>query len=94
MEVTYVDGFCGVIGAMDEKIALKNIDEGELSADQQRAIRGCSDVLLDIEPLSAAIERNIDKVKSVSVIKDPTLNVKGMEALKKLLGDKLNLEER
>ncbi len=94
MEVKYIQGFDGIIGAMDEKIALKGKNGELLSPDEQRAIRSCDTVSLDITLLAAAVERLLPHVESVRIIKDAGLLVTGLGGLESKLGGKLTQEER
>lgn len=94
MEVRYVKGFDGIIGAMDEKIRLLGKGGEELSADEQRAIRSCEDVLLDLGPLAKHIERLNEKIADVRILRDAELEVARLDKIEKALGGKLKLEVR
>lgn len=94
MEVKYIDGFNGAIGAMDEKISLKGKDKDTLSPDEQMAIRGCDGIKLDITKLCQAISRISDNIESVRIIKDVGLSISGLDEAKALLGGRLTVEER
>ena len=94
LEVRYVKGFDGIIGAMDEKIKLLGADERILSADEQLALRSCDEALLDISALSSALSRVSQDVDRVRILHDADLRIGGMEELKGAVGGKLALEER
>ncbi len=94
MEITYVDGYCGIIGAIDEKVSLRDTAGDELGPDKQRAIRSCNDISLNIEPLCEAIQRHLSNIKTVKIIKDSELKINGFGRIYELLKDKLNIEER
>lgn len=94
LEVRYVKGFDGIIGAMDEKIRLLGADGHSLSADEQLALRSCDGALLDITALSSALARVSQDVERVRILHDSALRVKGMEELKGAVGGKLTLEAR
>ena len=94
LEVRYVKGFDGIIGAMDEKIKLLGADGRILSADEQLALRSCDEVLLDITALSSALSRVSQDVERVRILHEMDLKVKGIEELKTLVGGKLALEVR
>lgn len=94
IEVAYNDGFCGITGAMDEKVSLKNADGSVMGSDCQRAVRSCDAVSLDVQPLREALARNVSKIKAVRIIKDAALKIIDFDALTNLLGEKLKLEER
>jgi len=94
LEVRYVKGFDGIIGAMDEKVRLLGADGHILSADEQLALRSCDGALLDITALSSALARVSQDVERVRILHDSALRVKGMEELKGAVGGKLALEER
>ena len=65
LEVRYVKGFDGIIGAMDEKVRLLGADGHSLSADEQLALRSCDGALLDITALSSALARVSQDVERV-----------------------------
>lgn len=94
LEVRYVKGFDGIIGAMDEKVRLLGADGHIPSADEQLALRSCDGALLDITALSSALARVSQDVERVRILHDSALRVKGMEELKGAVGGKLALEER
>ncbi|WP_347713447.1 type I-B CRISPR-associated protein Cas7/Csh2 [uncultured Fretibacterium sp.] len=94
LEVRYVKGFDGIIGAMDEKVRLLGADGHILGADEQRALRSCDEVFFDITMLSSALARVSQDVERVRILHDSALRVKGMEELKGAVGGKLALEER
>ena len=94
LEVRYVKGFDGIIGAMDEKVRLLGADGHILSADEQLALRSCDGALLDITALSSALSRVSQDVERVRILHDADLRVRGMEELKGAVGGKLALEER
>lgn len=94
LEVRYVKGFDGIIGAMDEKVRLLGADGHSLSADEQLALRSCDEVLLDITALSSALSRVSQDVERVRILHEMDLKVKGIEELKTLVGGKLALEVR
>ena len=94
LEVRYVKGFDGIIGAMDEKIKLLGADGHILSADEQLALRSCDEALLDITALSSALSRVSQDVDRVRILHDSALGIRGMEEMKGAVGGKLALEER
>ena len=94
LEVRYVKGFDGIIGAMDEKVRLLGADGHGLSADEQLALRSCDGALLDITALSSALSRVSQDVDRVRILHEMDLKVKGLEELKALIGGKLTLEAR
>lgn len=94
LEVRYVKGFDGIIGAMDEKVRLLGADGHSLSADEQLALRSCDGALLDITALSSALSRVFQDVDHVRILHDADLRVRGMEELKGAVGGKLTLEAR
>lgn len=94
MEVHYAEGFDGIIGAMDEKIELLGKGGEELSADEQRAVRSCEDVLLDVGPLAEGIRRHAGSIESARVVRDAELEVARLDEIEKVLGGKLRSEVR
>ena len=94
MEIKYVKDFDGIIGAMDEKISLQKKNGDVLSADEQRSIRSCEEVSLNITSLVKSIERVLANIETLRIVKDEALVLNGLEELKNKLGGKLKLEER
>lgn len=94
MEIKYVKDFDGIIGAMDEKISLQKKNGDVLSADEQRSIRSCEEVSLNIASLVKSIERVLANIETLRIVKDEVLVLNGLEELKNKLGGKLKLEER
>lgn len=94
LEVRYVKGFDGIIGAMDEKVKLLGADGHVLNADEQLALRSCDGALLDITSLASALARVSQDVERVRILHDADLRIKGMEELKGAVGGKLALEAR
>lgn len=94
LEVRYVKGFDGIIGAMDEKVKLLGADGRALNADEQLALRSCDGALLDVTSLSSALARVSQDVERVRILHDSTLRIRGMEELKGAVGGKLALESR
>ena len=94
IEIKYADGFSGAIGAMDEKISIRDLNGAEMSADAQMAIRGCDDITVDASKLCAALEKVKDEIEAVRIIKDMALNIGVLEKIKSLLGGKVSVEVR
>ena len=94
LEVRYVKGFDGIIGAMDEKVRILGADGRDLNVDEQLALRSCDGTLLDVTALSSALARVSQDVERVRILHDSALRVKGMEELKGAVGGKLALESR
>ena len=94
LEVRYVKGFDGIIGAMDEKVRILGADGRDLNVDEQLALRSCDGTLLDVTALSSALARVSQDVERVRILHDSALRVKDMEELKGAVGGKLALESR
>lgn len=94
LEIRYAAGFDGVIGAMDEKIVLQKKNGELLSPDEQRSLRSCEGVCLNVSDLSAAMERVLPDIESVRIRRDAALELYGFEKLQIGLGGKLKLETR
>ena len=94
VEVRYVEGFNGIIGAMDEKVTLWDKEGNALSKDKQLALRSCADCLLDVSPLAKDFTRYSGSIDGVRILKDTELEIKGMDEIKSVLGGKFKLEER
>ena len=94
LEVRYVKGFDGIIGAIDEKVKLLGKGGNILSDDEQLALRSCGDVLLDVTPLAKDFTRLAGSIETVRILKDTELGIKGLDEISSTLGGKLTLEER
>lgn len=94
LEVRYVKGFDGIIGAMDEKVKLLGKGGNSLSEDEQRSLRSCGDALLDVTPLTKDFTRLAASIEAVHILKDTELKIRGLNEIGSALGGKLTLEER
>jgi CRISPR-associated protein Csh2 len=94
LEIKYKAGFDGIIGSLDEKISLAGENGEPLSNDQQRRLRSCNDVSLVISRLIGSVARIGQNIEAVRLLRDPSLEIKGLETLEEKLGGKLHLEER
>jgi CRISPR-associated protein Csh2 len=94
MEIKYKENFRGIIGSLDEKISMRGKDGNELSPDEQRRVRSCDDLSLDISRLTGAMERVTGDIESVSLVRESGLKILGFDSLKEKLEERLNLEER
>lgn len=93
MEVTYEDGFNGIAGSLDERITIRNLDGSSMSDEQQLALRGISEVKLDVTDACEAILRHSDSIKQVRVLRSKDLEIVGLEPLE-TLGGRLVVEAR
>ncbi len=93
-EVTYVAGFDGSIGALDERVRLVDKDGKVLEDEAQLALRSIDTVLLDIASLGNSIIAKASHVESVRIIRDERLHVAGKDRLAETLGGKLSEETR
>lgn len=93
-EVTYVPGFNGSIGSLDERVRLVGKDGAALDEERQLALRSIDDVSLDISVLSGAVITKASHVEKVKLIRDERLNFVGKDTLAEALGGKLSEEKR
>lgn len=93
LEVKYNEGFNGIAGALDERVAIRNQDGGEMSEEEQLALRRVSELQLDVTGACEAILRHADNIKQVRVIRSRDLKVIGLESLN-TLGSRLVVEEK
>ena len=94
LEISYVKGFNGAIGALDEKISLTDMNGSVLDNDAQYALRSVENVMLDVTRISIAIEEKKTDIQSVRLALDSRLKLKGIDELKNMLGGKLKEEMR
>ena len=93
LEITYQDGFQGMVGSLDEKITLLK-DGQPLSEEKQLALRGLDNVQLSIEPIAERLSANQKQVKQVRLIIDRGLHVLGKESLTQGFSSRFIVEER
>jgi CRISPR-associated protein Csh2 len=94
MEVTYVDGFDGAVGSLDEKIALKSLGGKALSDDEQLALRSPKDVRLNMTGLVTKLVAHANNVEKIRIFTDGELETDGLDELKKTFGEKLDIGTR
>ena len=92
MEITRrrIQWYCG---SLDERIAIRNLDGSSMSDEQQLALRGISEVKLDVTDACEAILRHSDSIKQVRVLRSKDLEIVGLEPLE-TLGGRLVVEAR
>ncbi|HHX10177.1 MAG: type I-B CRISPR-associated protein Cas7/Csh2 [Bacillota bacterium] len=93
MEVTYKEGFNGIARSLDERVVLRSLGGDQLSDEEQLALRGVSEVKLDIEDACEAILHHSDSIEKVRVIHSQDLEISGLELLE-TLGSRLVVEAR
>lgn len=94
LEIIYQEGFSGAAGALDEKLSLLSTDGESLTEDEELAIRSPKDCLLDITGVGQRLQNLVEKIETVTIWTDNELNIKGIEELKRVLGDKLIQQKR
>lgn len=94
MEVTYVEGFDGAVGSLDEKVVLKSQGGDPLSEDEQLALRSLQDVRLDMTDLVIKLVAHAGNVEKIRVFADGELETNGLDELKKVFGEKLDIGTR
>lgn len=86
--IDYVEGFNGLIGSLDERIRLVKKDGSELNEDEQLALRNIAEVSIDLCEVSKKLETLSDKIEKIKVIKDPDLEILGLDDLQSKLREK------
>ncbi|MHB1127783.1 MAG: type I-B CRISPR-associated protein Cas7/Csh2 [Bacillota bacterium] len=94
IEVIYQEGFSGAAGALDEKLSIFSPEGKTLNEDEQLAIRSPKDCLLDISGIVNRLQKLVEKIATVNLWADDDLNVKGIDELSRILGDKLVQQKR
>ncbi len=92
--IDYVEGFNGLIGSLDERIRLVKKDGSELNEDEQLALRNITEVSIDLCEVSKKLETLSDKIEKIKVIKDPDLEILGLDYLQSKLREKVVVELR
>ncbi len=93
IEIEYNPGFESHIGSLDEKVAIVKDDGSSFDEDEQLAIRNLKDFAVDLSEIAENIGRIKDNVKTVKLIVDPGMNLKGLEDLN-ALGVDVSVEKR
>lgn len=94
LEIRYREGFDGMIGALDEKVSMRDKNGKELSSDAERAARSCDAVLLDTSRVAKCLERVFEDVEALRIVRDISLPVTGLDEIVDRYGGKLILEQR
>ncbi|MCF7936815.1 MAG: type I-B CRISPR-associated protein Cas7/Csh2 [Synergistales bacterium] len=92
--VTYSEGFSGLAGALDEKMALTDREGRPFDDDAQLALRSVRELRLDVGDLAASLLRYADDIEQVRIVADDDLEITGLEALEEKLGERLVHEVR
>ncbi len=94
IEVIYKEGFSGAAGSLDEKVALLGPDGQLLTDDEELAIRTPKDFLLDITGVNQRLADLKEHVDTVKLWIDNELQIKGVEKLRTIFGEKLAEQKR
>lgn len=94
IEITYQEGFSGAAGSLDEKVNLLAPDGQLLTDDQELAIRTPKDFVVDITEISQRLAGFKEDVETIKLWSDHELQVKGLEELRTLFGEKLAEQKR
>jgi CRISPR-associated protein Csh2 len=90
LEVIYKEDFQGLIGALDEKVSLLR-DGQPLNMEEQLSLRSLSDVTLDLSRIAEYLEPLADQIKTVQIRHEKGLSLAGLEQIRDVLGDKLDV---
>lgn len=90
LEVTYVEGFQGLVGALDEKTTLTQNGQ-PLDPEDQLALRSLAETTLDLTQVAQHLAPLSDHIQTVRLRHEKGLNLAGLEALKDALGDRLEI---
>lgn len=93
IEIEYNSGFESHIGSLDEKVTLVKGDGSLFDEDEQLSMRSPKDFMIDISEIVKSMNRIKDNVKTVKLIVDPEINLKGPEDLKNI-GVNVSVEKR
>lgn len=94
LEIIYREGFAGAAASLDEKVKLLAPDGEPFTEDQELAIRSSKDFLVDITELNHRLGALKDDVETVNLRSDNELQVRGMEELRSIFGEKLAEQKR
>lgn len=93
IEIEYNPSFESHIGSLDEKVTLVKGDGSLFDEDEQLSMRSPKDFMIDISEIVKSMNKIKDNVKTVKLIVDPEINLKGPEDLKNI-GVNVSVEER
>ncbi len=90
LEIIYRSGSDALIGNLTNDVVLTDKDGNLLDSDAGQALRNHDDVVVDVTKLMKKIEaRYLGDIEKIIVVKDATLNVKGLD----ILGDLVEVVE-
>ena len=89
IEIIYQEGFSGSAGSLDEKVDLQGPDGRTLNADEELTIRSPKDFIVDISDVSKKLAGLKNYIETVRICLDNELQLKGMDELKTVFGQKL-----
>ncbi len=100
LELEWKEEFCGSLGFMDEKVALRSPENLPLSEEDQYRLRRMEDCLLSLDGLLPALEAKGEFLKGLRVFWDGELplicrdvrNEKALKVLEEVSGASLSLE--
>lgn len=94
IEIIYNEGFSGIAGSLDEKVNLLNPDGRPFTADEELAIRGPKDFMVDIAGVNQQLLELKDNIYRINLWNDNELQIKGIHELKSNFADKLMEKKR
>lgn len=89
MEIIYQEGFSGATGSLDEKVNLLAPDGRAFSVEEELTIRSPKDFMVDISDISKRLAGLKNYIETVRICLDNELQLKGMDELKTVFGQKL-----
>jgi len=93
LEIIYQEGFQGMIGALDEKVALLK-NGAPLGEDEQQSLRSLEGIQLSLLSIVERLKPLASEVKLVRCIKEKSLQLLGSAELEQMLGSRFQVEER
>jgi len=90
LEIIYKPGFQGLINALDEKVFLEK-DGSMLDIDQQLSLRELDNVSLNLTRIANSVSSLSGDIQAVKIRCEEGLSITGMDELKSVLKEKLNI---
>lgn len=90
LEIVYNPGFQGLINALDEKVYLEK-DGDTLDIDQQLSLRELEGVSLNMTRIVDGVSSLSEDIQAVNIRCEDGLTITGLDELKSVLKDKLNI---
>lgn len=85
LEIVYKDDYKGLIGDLTAFVKLTKKDGSPLTPEEEQALRGTDDIVIDLSSLASQIERHVGDIETIILVKDDSIDVSGIDSLGSLI---------